>query len=356
MIRTIAKHSYIRGRNGRTRARKHLNYIAHRAGHEREFSEGTGGRRFFNRDYSDITVGDVKHFVYEKSENRGVVIHTLILSPGIQSVDIQEYTREIMQKLEHEKRLDLEWSAVVHENTQHKHAHVVILGKDRHGYEVRLTKSDHRLLRQFGDEYLDREHKLERYLDREIPNLLRDERYDRGGDELFRQLVYGRVQDQDRGVDVERADRHQSAERDRREFEEFDDDMRRALNPDSGDIGRRPRGQQRIREQQGRLSEFHGDYVSAAAQQRLGRIAQEHPELAELIRGELEFLHEISKENRSSQNSDLDRLLGFDQQPERKQEEVRSAWKTFESDRELRDLGEDREGREEDEIDRRESL
>jgi len=356
MIRSIAKHSYIRGRDGRTRARKHLNYIAHREGREREFSEEGGGRRFFDRDRDDINVTEVKKLLYENAEEKGVVIHKLILSPGINSVDIEEYTREIMQKLEHEKRLDLYWSAVVHENTENKHAHVVIFGRDKNGYDVRLTKYDHRLLRQFGDEYLEREHKLERYLDREVPELLRDSRYDRGGDEHFRRLFYGESADHERSLDNQRGDRHRSAERQRRDFEQLEEELRRALNPDSVDIGRPARGRQRIREQQGRLAEFHGDYMSSAAKQRLEQIAQEQPELAEVIRGELEFLHEISKENRSPQTSNLDRLLGFDRQPERKYDEVRPAWETFESDRELRDLGDDREGREEqDEIDRREN-
>jgi len=46
------------------------------------------------------------------------------------------YTREVMKNLSRHKGSDLEWFAVAHDNTDHHHIHVVVLGKDRNGIEV----------------------------------------------------------------------------------------------------------------------------------------------------------------------------------------------------------------------------
>ena len=56
-------------------------------------------------------------------------MHTLILSPGDNSIDIREYTRESMEALEDRLGHKLDWYGVIHENTDHHHAHVVIAGK-----------------------------------------------------------------------------------------------------------------------------------------------------------------------------------------------------------------------------------
>ena len=361
MIKSVNKHSYIKGRNGKARARAHINYIAHRGGDDREH----GGRKFFDRDRDDIQARDVRQLVNDWTDERGVTIHKLILSPGMQEVDLKEYTRQLMDKLQHEKGLQLEWRAVIHDNTEHQHAHVVIMGLDKEGHRVRLDRHDHKLLRNCGDEYLDREHKLERYLDREIHQLLRSRDYDRGGDERFRQLVYGtdreRARQLDREPDKDRdqqeKDRNRNAERDRREFERFDKDAKKAFQERDQSIGFRPGRQQRLREQQGRLSDFHGDYTGAMAEQNLERMAQQYPEMQEDIKRELEYMHELTQEDRTSRKRDreLDRLLGADSlQQDRSQE--RHSWKTFEADRQVRDLQEqerDRDDRERgDELDR----
>ena len=56
-------------------------------------------------------------------------MHTLILSPGDNNIDIREYARESMEALEDRLGHKLDWYGVIHENTDHHHAHVVIAGK-----------------------------------------------------------------------------------------------------------------------------------------------------------------------------------------------------------------------------------
>jgi hypothetical protein len=121
---SIAKSKFIRAGNGsRPAIGAHLRYIQ-----ERERGEHEPERKFFDRDRQDIERGEVFE---NMMANRGerTAMHTLILSPGDNNVDIREYTRESMNALEERMGHGLDWYATIHENTAHWHAHVVIAGK-----------------------------------------------------------------------------------------------------------------------------------------------------------------------------------------------------------------------------------
>ena len=318
MIKTVAKHSYIKGRHGKERSCAHINYISHRQGEDRE----QGGRKFFDKEREDIDAREVKELMYDRVDERGVAMHKIILSPGL-NVDAREYTRELMEKLERLKGQELEWRAVVHENTEHQHVHVVVMGRDAEGHLVSIGRQDHGKLREFGDEYLNREHKLERYLDRELEDLLRSREYERGGDEEFKRLIFGERWERSREDYPERA---------RREFEELDEKLRQSLE-DKRSIELYPKPwEQRTIEQAGRLSEHHGDYTSTMAKDRLEEIAKDHPELAETIKEELGYLKEMSTENRVHQGRDieLEHVLWGDDGRDRAAEQAADS---FENDR-----------------------
>ncbi|OYV48383.1 MAG: hypothetical protein B7X10_03165, partial [Burkholderiales bacterium 21-58-4] len=116
MIKTVVKHSYVKGRYAKARCQAHINYISHREGKDRE----QGGRKFFDKEREEIDAKEVKQRMYELADERGVAMHKIILSPGL-NTDAKEYTRELMEKLEYIKGQSLEWRAVVHENTKHQH-------------------------------------------------------------------------------------------------------------------------------------------------------------------------------------------------------------------------------------------
>jgi hypothetical protein len=332
MIKTVVKHSYVKGRHGKDRSRAHINYISHRGGEDRE----KGGRKFFDKEREDLDAREVKQRMYELADERGVIMHKIILSPGL-NTDAKEYTRELMDKLERIKDQKLDWRAVVHGNTEHQHVHVVLMGKDEDGHRVRIGRDDHNKLREFGDEYLNREHKLERYLDRELQDIVRSKEYDRGGDELFRVLIFGK-QEGSREDDPDRA---------RREFEEIDEKLRKSFEDKrSAELYPKPWGQRQI-EQAGRLSEHHYDYTSAMARERLERIAKESPELAESIQQELDYMRERATEDRSSRGKDieLDRVLGWGSEDREKSAE--RAAESFESDRVSKPEQQDRDAEEE---------
>lgn len=65
-----------------------------------------------------------------------------IISPenGDKIKDMQSYVRDVMKDAEKELGTKLNWTAAVHQNTDHPHAHVVIRGLDESGHQLRLDR------------------------------------------------------------------------------------------------------------------------------------------------------------------------------------------------------------------------
>lgn len=121
---TIAKSKFIKvGRGSRPAIREHLRYIQ-----ERERGADEPERKFFDRDRNGIERKEVFDAMLENRGDRAAM-HTLILSPGDNNVNMEEYTRESMKALEERMGHELDWYATIHRNTDHHHAHVVIAGK-----------------------------------------------------------------------------------------------------------------------------------------------------------------------------------------------------------------------------------
>lgn len=182
MIRTVAKHRYFKGQSAKGSVRQYLGYLAYRAGSDARVN----GRQFFDEDSSDISYLKMKTvFAYEPVPGQPVLAHELILSPGVQSVDAQRYTRELMGKLEKSMGRNLKWAAVVHKS-KNNHIHVIIDGRDEDGMRVYLRREEYKRLREWGDRYLEKEHGLERYLDKEVDLSVPFER--EKGDALYETL------------------------------------------------------------------------------------------------------------------------------------------------------------------------
>ena len=347
---SVAKHSYLKGVSGKARAKAHVNYIQYRSGEEREKEP----MQFFSRECDDVQGHEIKHDIDEQSL-RGVAVHKIILSPGVDNVDLQQYTREMMDELGHSKGLDLDWYAVAHRNTEHDHVHVVVMGRDENGHQVRFDRNDHRTMRDIGDRYIEREHYLERYLDRDIALLLKHGERDREldynkerGDRQFNLLIYGETKDRKRGEDPER---------DRREFEELDKDLHKNLNRERGLEIPGGRIQRRI-EFQGRFSD--AIYYSANQQfkQQWREAAEYNPGLAEAATRELAWISKFEQESMVQnhlRHDGLDRLLGHEMGRGRDQPELTDhghhsqpeqgtsrAWETFESNRQTKSQEENR--------------
>ncbi len=164
----IVRHSYISpkrqpriaGKTGNviamSKALAHIKYIQHRPGEDRE----KGGREMFDDENDKLNPKEVRKAVREMNK-ANVIIHKVTLAPEINPDDKLAMTREVMKELGSEKGLDLRWTAVKHDNTEHHHIHVVVLGKDKNGKDVRLDTRDYDKIKEYGRQYLERVHPLE---------------------------------------------------------------------------------------------------------------------------------------------------------------------------------------------------
>jgi type IV secretory pathway VirD2 relaxase len=66
----------------------------------------------------------------------------IIISPDDgHELELTDYVRRVMARVERDTGRKLEWAAVNHYNTEHPHAHVVVRGVDLQGREVRFERS-----------------------------------------------------------------------------------------------------------------------------------------------------------------------------------------------------------------------
>ncbi|CAN5426970.1 hypothetical protein BH10CYA1_BH10CYA1_59500 [soil metagenome] len=302
MKRAVVKWSYLKGASSLGQAKAHINYIQYRDGKDRE----KGPREFFNEGRDPVLGRDIKARLNDL-EQRGVQIHKIILSPGVECVDMKEYTREMMDNLSRFKGLDLEWYAVEHRNTHHVHTHVVVMGTDLDGQKVQLGREDSQHLRTWGDKYLEREHQLDKYLDREIEQLLE-------APERVAELKYKRSQgdrDYERWMYGDKTDKQHNgeAERDRYEWEVFEDGLHDRSGPERS-FGPRITYKQYQTESAGQLLDFHEWYQEKDLQKYWQNIAEQFPELAHDARRELKWINDHAQNRRQDEREpDLDQLL-----------------------------------------------
>lgn len=158
----VIKHRYIPGRNrgGNVvsigKALAHVKYIQQRPGPDKE----RGGRDMFNEHEDRLDAKEMRRAIKELGDSR-VVVHKLTLAPEINPQDKKAFTREVMDKLGQDMGRDLRWFGVEHNNTDHHHIHVVVLGKDRNGTEVRIGLKDIEKAKEHGERYLERWHPRE---------------------------------------------------------------------------------------------------------------------------------------------------------------------------------------------------
>lgn len=157
----------------------HVKYIQHRPGKDLE----QDGRDVFTDTEDSVEAKELRDIIRDY-DGKGVVIHKLTLSPEVNPNDPKEFTREVMKELGSEKGLDLQWWAVTHDNTDHRHVHVVVLPKDKEGRLVRFDKTDYNRLKDSGDRYLERT----QYSDCRMAELVRQEKHRQRSNERQQQL------------------------------------------------------------------------------------------------------------------------------------------------------------------------
>jgi len=65
----------------------------------------------------------------------------IIVSPEFADrLNLQQYARELMRRMERDLGTQIEWVAAVHHNTEHPHVHIAVRGADHKGRALRLSR------------------------------------------------------------------------------------------------------------------------------------------------------------------------------------------------------------------------
>src|SRR5207244_13125144 len=65
----------------------------------------------------------------------------IIVSPEFgDRLNLQQYSRELLHRMEHDLGAQLEWVAAVHHNTEHPHVHIALRGVDKKGILIHLPR------------------------------------------------------------------------------------------------------------------------------------------------------------------------------------------------------------------------
>src|SRR5882762_3886567 len=65
----------------------------------------------------------------------------IIVSPEFgDRLNLQQYARELVDRMEYDLGAQLEWVAAVHYNTEHPHVHIALRGVDKKGIPLRLPR------------------------------------------------------------------------------------------------------------------------------------------------------------------------------------------------------------------------
>jgi hypothetical protein len=163
-VRSVVKSRFQSNRWGiaKDKLMKHLSYLEFRPRAEFEKSKD---RLFYSRDRSDISGVRVFEEAKDKLGTRAGY-HKIILSPGDNSVNLTDYTREVMEQWQKSIGREFSWWAVNHYNTDHYHSHVVVAGKDSKDRDVELDREMLAECREISDRYLCRDRNFDRELDR----------------------------------------------------------------------------------------------------------------------------------------------------------------------------------------------
>jgi len=83
----------------------------------------------------------------EYDKNKVGLNFKCIISPESQEIDLKILTESFIERLEKQTGYKLCWKACIHSDTEHRHSHVVINGKDQNGEEVFFNKETIELMR-----------------------------------------------------------------------------------------------------------------------------------------------------------------------------------------------------------------
>lgn len=211
-IKSIVKSSFIRNNKDSTRhIIQHVDYMMKsKIDHDRE----PDVRKLFDRNGQEITR---EQGIEMAMRNRGQFAgHKLILSPGINDIDLVDYARDQMRVLEERLGVKMEYSFAYQKNTDNYHIHVQVPGKAERAFglkggegkhrriDIKLDRSDFAAMREAGDRYVAKHLYLDRMTDKVVEmDLLRETH---GKEARDKQNRYDREARKDLGMELTRHD------------------------------------------------------------------------------------------------------------------------------------------------------
>ena len=134
MQRVVVKSRIVKIKgNGKELINKHINYIT-RSGVEKDGSPAIA----YNENI-DMSKADLNKFADQCQRDR----HTfrMVISPEYaEYLDLKEYTREVIDRMEKDMNTRLQWVAVNHFNTDNPHTHLFIRGVNDQGKDLVINK------------------------------------------------------------------------------------------------------------------------------------------------------------------------------------------------------------------------
>jgi len=168
-LRTVVTGRYVaggtkgRGTSAAGQVQEALHYMQTRPLDNGERPED---RHFFGPERDGGSWREARVEIMDHATNQ-VAFHRLILSPGPDQpvADMREWTRMVLDDLADTLGQQLHWVAVIHRNTDHPHAHVLLAGGGERAGELRpvlLYKAQYAAVRASGDRSADHLRGLER--------------------------------------------------------------------------------------------------------------------------------------------------------------------------------------------------
>jgi hypothetical protein len=142
--------------------KSHLKYLEYRQRDEQH--ESRQDRYLFDKHSNHIHRKAIHDDVM--AERAGdIYYHRMILSPADTEpiTDWHQWTRDVMNDLQRHLETDLHWYAVIHQNTDNPHVHVVLRGTGENletgqAEPVELTPQELKLIKQSGREHSEYDH------------------------------------------------------------------------------------------------------------------------------------------------------------------------------------------------------
>jgi len=131
--RCAVRVTYSRNKNaGQWKAHGH--YLARERATEKSEKNAAG----FSRSETSVDIAQRLDRWQKAGDER---LFKIIVSPEFgDRIDLENHTRQLMARMERDLRIELEWVAVIHYNTEHPHAHIALRGMDQTGKPLRLPR------------------------------------------------------------------------------------------------------------------------------------------------------------------------------------------------------------------------